>query len=367
MATSVLGLEGHGIFRHSRWDALLVSLALAHGILLLHAPSALLIALGLWWNSNTISHNFIHRPFFRRRILNLLSSLYLSLLLGIPQSLWRERHLAHHSGIKWRARMTKSIALESIAVVALWLTLLALNARFFWAAYASGYLIGLGLCFLHGHYEHAAGTTSHYGSLYNLSFFNDGYHVEHHELPAEHWTRLPRRVQPGAKSSRWPAVLRWIEVVNLDSLERLVLRSQLLQQFVLKKHERALGAFLPELSTVQRVAIVGGGLFPRTALILQRLMPQARLTIIDVNLKNIKTAQSFLNGKVEYVHGLCDHSRPSGSDLVIFPLSYIGDRSEIYSDPPAPAVLVHDWIWNRRGKGVVVSRLLLKRMNLIKS
>ena len=24
-----------------------------------------LATIGLWWNSNTISHNFIHRPFFR--------------------------------------------------------------------------------------------------------------------------------------------------------------------------------------------------------------------------------------------------------------------------------------------------------------
>ena len=29
------------------------------------------------------------------------------------------------------------------------------------------------------------------------------------------------------------------------------------------------------------------------------------------------------------------------------------------------AVLVHDWIWARRGRGVVVSWLLLKRLNLV--
>ena len=31
-----------------------------------------LIALGLWWNSNTISHSFIHGPFFRSRRLKAL-------------------------------------------------------------------------------------------------------------------------------------------------------------------------------------------------------------------------------------------------------------------------------------------------------
>src|ERR1041385_2783986 len=39
-------------FRHSRWDAVLVSLAVLHGMVLLRWPSIPLIALGLWWNSN---------------------------------------------------------------------------------------------------------------------------------------------------------------------------------------------------------------------------------------------------------------------------------------------------------------------------
>src|SRR5712691_7016852 len=56
-----------GILRHSPWDALFIGLAVVHGLLLLVAPFAPVIALGLWWNSNTISHNFIHKPFFRSR------------------------------------------------------------------------------------------------------------------------------------------------------------------------------------------------------------------------------------------------------------------------------------------------------------
>lgn len=47
-------------------------------------------------------------------------------------------------------------------------------AFFVWT-YVPGYLAGLLLCAVHGHYEHAAGTTSHYGRLYNLLCFNDGY------------------------------------------------------------------------------------------------------------------------------------------------------------------------------------------------
>src|SRR5262245_5589235 len=88
-----------GVLRHSAWDALLITLAVGHGTLLLAVPSAPVVALGLWWNSNTIAHWFIHRPFFGPRPLNLLFSLYLSVLLGVPQRLWRDRHLAHHTRV----------------------------------------------------------------------------------------------------------------------------------------------------------------------------------------------------------------------------------------------------------------------------
>jgi hypothetical protein len=47
------------------WDALLVALAGLQGVVVLAAPSIPLIGVGVWWNANTISHNFIHRPFFR--------------------------------------------------------------------------------------------------------------------------------------------------------------------------------------------------------------------------------------------------------------------------------------------------------------
>ncbi len=83
-------------------ETLLTALALAHGALLLAWPSMWIIAMALWWNANTVSHNFIHRPFFRARAANTLFSIYLSLLLGFPQSLWRARHLAHHRLGTWR-------------------------------------------------------------------------------------------------------------------------------------------------------------------------------------------------------------------------------------------------------------------------
>ena len=95
MADTV-NLRSLRLLRYSDWDAALVALSLAYAALLVFAPSILLIAIGLWWTANTVAHNFIHTPFFRSRALNRAYSLFLTALMGVPQSLWRARHLRHH-------------------------------------------------------------------------------------------------------------------------------------------------------------------------------------------------------------------------------------------------------------------------------
>jgi hypothetical protein len=238
--------------------------------------------------------------------------------------------------------------------------------------YLPGWILGLGLCQLQGHFEHARGTTSHYGRLYNLLFFNDGYHVEHHQRPAMHWSQLPALTNPAWRGSRWPAVLRFLErrpAPALELLERLVLRAPLLQRFVIDRHTRAFRRLLPSLGPVARITIIGGGLFPRTAIILRSLMPHAAITIVDASQANLETARDRLPVNVRYVRAVLVAGTPVDADLVIVPLAFRGDRMRLYRDPPAARVIIHDWIWRTCPSPCTssarVSWILLKRLNLV--
>jgi Fatty acid desaturase len=320
------------------------------------APMMPVIAVGIWWNSNTIAHIFIHRPFFRSAAMNRLFSAAQSLLLGIPQTLWRDRHLAHHAGRAWRLRMSRRLAIETTLVIGLWVILAAQHPRFFWLTYVPGYLAGLGLCALQGHWEHAEGRpVSHYGRIYNWLCFNDGYHAEHHAAPSLHWAALPG-VRARTSAAR-----------PLEVLERVVLASPRLQRFLLMAHRKAFERLLPQLGPISRVMIVGGGLFPRTALILRELLPGARIVIVDSCARNLEIASTFLGASVEYRHERFVPGESSECDLAVIPLCFQGDRAAVYRYPPCPAILVHDWIWHLRGSGAIVSMLLLKRINLIRA
>ncbi len=366
MASQIALLARGGVVRTSGRDGLLIALASLHAVFLLAVPILPVIALGVWWNSNTISHNFIHRPFFRSRHANILFAAGLSVLLGIPQSLWRDRHLAHHAGAPPRVRLTCELWAQIALVLALWAAIAAHAPAYFFSAYVPGYLLGLAMCAIHGYYEHAHGATSHYGKLYNWLLFNDGYHVEHHANPAVHWTCLPDG-SSAVRQSGWPAALRWIEDCNLDTLERLTLRSAALQRFVLRTHKRALRTVLASSGarSPKHIGIIGGGLFPRTAIILRTLLPESCLTIVDASRENLDCASNLLRApEIEF-----RHERYTGAgdfDLVVLPLAFRGDRSTICAHPPAGGLLVHDWIWHRWGHGQIVSFVLLKRVYLVR-
>jgi hypothetical protein len=373
-----------GILRYSSRDAVLILLSLVYAGLLVGVPSIPLIAIGLWWTANTVAHNFIHTPFFRSRSLNSIYALYLSALMGFPQELWRGRHLRHHRGDERPVPVTKQGLIQCGVVIGLWTLVANASPRFFATVYLPGYLAGLGLCTLQGHFEHARGTTSHYGWLYNLLFFNDGYHVEHHRRPGVHWTRLPLESAAGARTSRWPPVLRWLPATDqhgktlkapdergkaaielLEIMEKIALKSSFVQHYVLRAHARAFRALLPSLPPAKRIVIVGGGLFPRTALILRELRPDATLVIVDASRDHLDVARRFLSDAVELREQFFDPRSDDGGEVVVFPLSFVGNRDDVYENPPARAALVHDWLWNVRGRGVRVSWLLLKRLNLV--
>jgi uncharacterized membrane protein len=357
------------VFRHSRSDAVFVGLSIAHAVLLIVMPSIAVIAIGMWWNANTIAHNFIHRPFFRARSANRIYSCFLSLVVGVPQSLWRDRHLAHHAGVEHQLRWRADVAIETMLIAGLWVTIGVTAPSFLLTVYLPGIAIGLVLCQLQGFFEHAGGTTSHYGRIYNFLFFNDGYHVEHHARPGAHWRQLRVQTQQTSRRSIWPPVLRWLDYLplNLEGLERLVLRSPRLQRFVLAAHERAFDHALEHTGEIDDVLVVGGGLFPRTAIILRRLLPDASITVVDANAEHLAIARPLLDPSIATVHERFEADVPAPADLVVIPLSFAGNRRAVYRNPPARLVLVHDWIWSRGGthRSAIVSWLLLKRLNLI--
>lgn len=167
------------------------------------------------------------------------------------------------------------------------------------------------------------------------------------------------------KTSRWPAILRWLDAFSLEALERMALRRPAWQRFLLETHGNALRKLIPLLPAIRSVTIIGGGMYPRTAILLKQLLPAMQTRIVDSKLEHLEMAKAYLDGSVQMEQVHYGPHTPMDSDLLIIPLSFNGSREKVYQDPPTKAVLVHDWIWRRRGRSVIVSVLLLKRMNLI--
>ncbi len=247
------------VLKYSRWDWLPVSLAFLHlayvfGFFVAFPalPWAARIAAGLLysvcisWSINSISHNFLHNPYFVSRRLNTLFSYLLSIAIGFSQTLYTFVHMRHHSGnadrpdangntidylsiykhgkdgrpesvwkytflsffrddpnaiLKAMAQKRPADARQAkreLAAMALFYACLGiLNWRFilFWLPF---YYFGHCLSYLNGYYEHLGGDpdkpiawgVSTYHRLYNLTWMNNGYHAEHHYRPKEHWTKM---------------------------------------------------------------------------------------------------------------------------------------------------------------------------------
>src|ERR1700730_14242199 len=95
------------------------------------ASIGIAIAISIWWNANTIAHQCIHRPLFRQRTANACVEAVLTLLMGIPQSLWRTRHLAHHAGVPPRIRPSAELGLQMMLVLTSWTAMVVRAPAFF--------------------------------------------------------------------------------------------------------------------------------------------------------------------------------------------------------------------------------------------
>ena len=100
-----------GLFRYSAWDAVPAALAYANLALLAafllawpqmtwpeRIAGAAAYGLAIGWSLDSVSHNFIHNPFFAWEPLNRLTSLVLTLSLGTPQTMYKYVHMRHHAG-----------------------------------------------------------------------------------------------------------------------------------------------------------------------------------------------------------------------------------------------------------------------------
>jgi fatty acid desaturase len=197
-------------------------------------------------NYQCVAHNAIHNPFFSSDTLNRLFSVVNSLCLGVPQSLYRVHHLHHHkynndakdpvtgttkdvtstfrygrgdseepivpyaamgffrSSFRYmwdqaRAKgLVRLVSAESFALAAFVGVLAALDWRGFLFFYVPVWYLGQMAAMAENYLEHHGAipgnrrtdSVSAYGRLYNLIWFNNGYHQEHHWRPQVHWTRV---------------------------------------------------------------------------------------------------------------------------------------------------------------------------------
>jgi fatty acid desaturase len=244
-------------------------------------------AYSISWNINGIAHNFIHNPYFRSPLLNRLFSLLESLTIGFSQTFYDCVHMRHHTGNSdrqdehgktkdWlsiyrygRDGKPESVwgytflsffrddaketydeikkcnradarwgVFEVVAFVAVYLCVLIANWKFF-LFMLPFYYLGNCLSSLNGFYRHYGGNpdvpmawgVSSYNWLYNLIWFNNGYHAEHHYRPRMHWTKMKEfhqliaddQVRAGVCQNKFPHPFGFLDF-GLDRRTKLAIQ-----------------------------------------------------------------------------------------------------------------------------------------------
>jgi fatty acid desaturase len=228
------------------------------------------------WNLQCCSHNFIHNPFFAWQPLNRLFGVLETLAIGVPHMIYHHYHMNHHFGDNdakgpdgttkdwssiyrhsphdgpenffsyvflgfFRAELTPvlkvisrhgrkhvlQLIVETITLAAMWGTMAWLDWRCFVFFYLTSYYAGWVLSYAEGYFEHVgcepgnpyANSVSSYHFLYNLIWFNNGYHQEHHWDPKRHWTQMaslheeikPQLLANGARMLKGPHMTMFLE------------------------------------------------------------------------------------------------------------------------------------------------------------
>ena len=135
---------------------------------------------------------------------------------------------------------------------------------------------------------------------------------------------------------------------------------------MLAAHRQALAALLQHEVSPRVVVIVGGGLYPRSALLMRELFPRARLIVLDAEASHLAMARPWLPQGAEVRVACLAPGDRLDADLVVLPLALRGSRRQFVRHPIAPRVLVHDWAWHRRGEGRLVAWWLCKRVYLVR-
>jgi len=266
------------IFKHSKKDLLLVTIcilnvlaiiamaAIFNDISSLKAIGVAVVIIGFYCtNYQCVSHNFIHNNFFVNKKLNKVFSVLNSMAMGLPQTLYYHHHMNHHrftnsekdisslfnhskeeveEGIlsysfigffridllalakKAKKKEDKNLLiLETLGVLAFWGFLISLDWKFFLTFYLPVWYLGQVAALMENYFEHygtkpgdrKTDSVSCYGKLYNLLWFNNGYHQEHHYSPTVHWTRI-KEVKTRLPSEHDRKVVKLAHFTNIPGL-----------------------------------------------------------------------------------------------------------------------------------------------------
>jgi fatty acid desaturase len=126
----------------------------------------------------------------------------------VRAAIWRSWRVAEHENTLLvlasknpakRAAELRQVQLDRITAFLGLVVFVLISWEWTLMAYLPAFFVALTLVNVQNYYEHFgarpedrhADSVSHYGKLYNLLTFYDGYHQEHHLRPGAHWTRMP--------------------------------------------------------------------------------------------------------------------------------------------------------------------------------